>query len=317
MTNLYTNITPPVLLIAFNRPGEARRVFEQIKLARPAKLYIACDGPRSAKMGEAELVEKVRLLAMEVDWPCEVKTRFLKENLGCGRAVSSAIEWFLNDASEGIILEDDCLPTPAFFRFCATMLDRYRDDQRVGLISGTNLAPLVKLKSSYGFSSIVTCWGWATWRRTWVDYKLSPAPMGTEEPWFHFLPARSLRMLRGALERITAGDYHTWDYQFLVQMLRHRQLTVVPAVNLVLNIGFAGLGAHFVSVGRPWWVSSSAYNPTGESWADHPEVVPNAKFDRNYLAVAHAGSTKIKRVLLKIRYWIQRLQSSPKPYFSA
>ena len=317
MTNFYTDITPPVLLIAFNRPGEARRVFEQIKLARPAKLYIACDGPRSAKKGEAELVEKVRLLAMEVDWPCAVKTRFLKENLGCGRAVSSAIEWFLNDAEEGIILEDDCLPTPAFFRFCGTMLDRYRNDQRVGLISGTNLAQLVNLKNSYGFSSIVTCWGWATWRRTWVDYKLSPQPIGDDEPWFRYLPARSLRMLRGALKRITEGDYHTWDYQFLVQMLRHGQLTVVPAVNLVLNIGFGGSGAHFISVGRPWWVPSYAYNPTTELWADSPEVLCNKNFDRHYLAVAHAGSTKIKRVLLKIRYWIQRLQSSPKPYFSA
>jgi hypothetical protein len=317
MTNLYTNITPPVLLIAFNRPSEARRVFEQIKLARPAKLYIACDGSRSSKMGEAELVEKVRLLATEVDWPCEVKTRFLNENLGCGRAVSSAIEWFLNDAEEGIILEDDCLPTPAFFRFCAIMLNRYRNDDRIGLISGTNLAELVTIKGSYGFSSIVTCWGWATWRRTWANYQLSPAPIQDEETWLQYLPARSLRLLRGSFKRITAGDYHTWDYQFLVQMLRHRQLTVVPAVNLILNIGFEGSGTHFVSAGRPWWVPSRAYNPSGEFWSDTQEVTTNINFDKDYLAVAHAGSSKPRRIFLKIKYWLKRLNPHPNPYFSA
>jgi hypothetical protein len=317
MTNLYINTTPPVLLIAFNRPGEARRVFEQIKLARPSKLYLACDGPRSTKIGEAELVEKVKSLANEVDWPCEVKTRFLTENLGCGRAVSSAIEWFLNDTDEGIILEDDCLPTPAFFRFCATMLDRYRNDPRVGLISGTNLAQLVNLKGSYGFSSIVTCWGWATWRRTWVNYTLSPQPIVDEEPWFRYLPARSLRMLRGALKRITEGDYHTWDYQFLVQMLRHGQLTVVPAVNLVLNIGFGGSGAHFVSAGRPWWVPDYAYNPTTELWVDSPGVLSNKNYDRHYLAIAHAGASKFRRSFLKIMYWFKRFKKLPNLYFSA
>jgi hypothetical protein len=138
-----------------------------------------------------------------------------------------------------------------------------------------------------------------------------------EEPWFRYLPARSLRMFRGAIKRITEGDYHTWDYQFLVQMLRHGQLTVVPAVNLVLNIGFGGSGAHFVSAGRPWWVPFYAYNPTTELWADNPEVLSNKNFDYHYLAVAHAGATKIKRAILKIRYWLRNFKKVSNLYFFA
>ncbi len=305
---------PSVLLIAFNRPCEARRVFDQIRLARPSKLYIACDGPRSSKIGEAEQVEKVRLLASEVDWPCQVKVRFLKENLGCARAVSSAIEWFLNDAEEGIILEDDCLPTPAFFKFSAIMLERYRDDLRIGLISGTNLAESINLNGGYGFSSIVTCWGWATWRRTWINYQLSPRPIVDAEPWTHCLPQGSLRMLRMQINRIGAGDCHTWDYQLLLQVLRCKQLTVVPAVNLVLNIGFEGSGTHFTSARRPWWVPGYAYNPESDLWDSWPKVLANRSFDQHYLAVAHAGSSKFKRIILKVRHWLRSFYSHANAY---
>ncbi len=298
MTNLYTNITPPVLLIAFNRPGEARRVFEQIKLARPAKLYIACDGPRSAKMGEAELVEKVRLLAMEVDWPCEVKTRFLNENLGCGRAVSSAIEWFLNDAAEGIILEDDCLPTPAFFRFCATMLDRYRDDQRVGVIAGSNLAPHISITEGYGFSRILSCWGWATWGRSWRDYHLQPKAIDFSELWTKDLHIKSVQNLMKAIDEIGRGNVHTWDYQFMLHLLRRNLLTVIPSENLILNIGFNGNGSHFNVNGRPWWVPDRAID-TSLKWPENLKVVAHKKYDKYFAAVAHGGTSKFNRSWLK------------------
>ena len=105
--------TPAVLLIAFNRPAQTRQVFAAIRSARPARLYLACDGPRAGKAGEAEKVQQVRALAQEVDWPCEVSTRFLDQNVGCGHGPAGAIEWFLSAAGEGIILEDDCVPEPA------------------------------------------------------------------------------------------------------------------------------------------------------------------------------------------------------------
>lgn len=301
---------PPVLLITFNRPDEARRVFEQIKLARPSKLYIASDGPRSMKSGEAELVEEVRRLATAVDWPCEVKTRFLNENLGCGRAVSSAIEWFLNDAEEGIILEDDCLPAPAFFRFCAIMLNRYRNDERVALIAGANMSPLIELEHSYGFSTVLSCWGWATWRRTWDKYSLQPKPIEAGEKAVEGLHINAVRFLERTSLKISKGEVHTWDYQLMIQLLRSRQLVAIPRENLILNIGFSGSGAHYAKSGRPWAAPAFAFNPS-TNWDEHPPVVTNQDYDQHSLAAGHRGSSRIWRQILKWRIlWRRRIRPS-------
>ena len=306
--------TPAVLLLAFNRPEEARRVFEKIRLAKPRKLYLACDGPREGRIGEIEAVKKVRALANQVDWPCEVKTRFLEKNLGCGRAVSSAIEWFLNDAGEGIILEDDCLPTPAFFRFCSVMLDRYRHDERVGVIAGSNMAPEVKLEHDFGFSRLVACWGWATWRRTWDNYQLVPRKIEFNEIGNNLYDTKSFHYLESSLQRIRSGDIHTWDYQLLVQLLRANQLTIFPRKNLVLNIGFCGSGTHFFSNERPWWAPRFAYN-FDSNWNQLIEVKPAEIFDIYYQASAHGGGKKIFRKWVKLsrsaHFLFERLWGRP------
>jgi hypothetical protein len=275
-------------------------VFAAVRQARPAKLFLACDAPRSHRAGEAELVAEVRRILQQVDWPCEVKTRFLEQNLGCGRAVSSAIEWFLNDAKEGIILEDDCLPAPAFFEYTAAMLDKYRDDERIGIISGTNMAPEVFFKADYGFSKIITCWGWATWLRTWKNYRLIPDLIKRNEVWVKELGFKSLRNIENSFERIHAGDIHTWDYQLLVQQLRAGQLTVVPRYNLVLNIGFDGNGTHFNTAKKPWWAPRYMYNFKG-NWL-RPVLIENSKcFDSHYLNSSHGDGGKLLRLWIRVQ----------------
>ena len=119
-----------VLFLVFNRPDTTKQVFKAIRQAKPPRLYVAADGPRADKPGEAEKVEQARRIAMQVDWDCEVKTLFREKNLGCGKAVSSAIDWFFENEEEGIILEDDCLPSQSFFWFCEELLERYRLDMQ-------------------------------------------------------------------------------------------------------------------------------------------------------------------------------------------
>jgi GT2 family glycosyltransferase len=127
--------TPPhplktaVLFLIFNRPDTTKQVFAAIRKAKPPKLYVAADGPRADNPGEAEKVEQVRLIATNIDWDCELKTLFRDENLGCGKGVSSAITWFFENEGEGIILEDDCLPSQSFFWYCEELLERYREDK--------------------------------------------------------------------------------------------------------------------------------------------------------------------------------------------
>ena len=299
--------TPSVLIVAFNRPETTRRVFAAVRAARPAKLFFACDAPRPDRPGEAERVTEVRDMLRGVDWPCEVRTRYPEANLGCGVGVSSAITWFLGEAGEGIILEDDCLPTPAFFRFCATMLERYRDDGRISLVAGSNMAPLVSLPASYGFSRVTSCWGWATWKRTWDRFGFIPEPIRADEPWVRTLHANAIDFLRRKFDAIAAGKVRTvWDYQFMVQALRSGQLTVVPRRNLILNIGFDGTGTHFGKCGRPWTAPAFAYDPA-DDWSDHPPVEADDLYDRHYLTSGHRGSSKLMRQVLKWRIlWARR-----------
>ena len=295
--------TPAVLLVAFNRPDTTARVFAAIRAARPARFFFACDGARTDKPGEAERVALVRAFAAQVDWPCELRTRFVDENLGCGRGVSSAIEWFLGEAGEGIILEDDCLPTPAFFSYAAAMLERYRHDERVGLISGTNMAPEVSLPADHGFSRIITCWGWATWRRTWEAYRLRPVMVRSDEPWVSHFGGRGFRVIEQSFRRVGSGDVHTWDYQLLVQMLRAGQLTVIPRRNLILNIGFGGDGTHFVGAGRPWWAPDRAEDFHGD-WSGETEVTVSERFDLHYrVTIRSAGGFWLRRWVKLRRKW--------------
>jgi hypothetical protein len=276
-----------------------------VREARPAKLFIACDGPRPHKPEEGALVDQVRDLVKLVDWPCVVETRFLDQNLGCGKAVSSAIEWFLGRAGEGIILEDDCLPSPAFFRFSSVMLARYRHDERVALISGSNMAELARIDGDYAFSTAVSCWGWATWKRTWDSYRLSIPEISPHEGWAKAAHPRMVARLSKEIRRVTQGDFHTWDFQLFVQCLRSGQLTLVPRWNLVLNIGFDGDGAHHGAGGPPWSVPREAHDPV-TNWERTEPVIPNRQYDAHYLACSHRGSSVLYRQWLKLRYRLAR-----------
>src|SRR5215475_5932578 len=158
----------PIVYNIFNRPSETLRVFDRIREARPEKLLIIADGPRSSRPGEAALCQETRDVLGRVDWPCQVLTNFAESNMGCGRRVASGLDWAFEQVEEAILLEDDCLPDPSFFPYCSQLLERYRAHDRIMMISGNNFQNGVsRTSASYYFSQFQRCWGWATWRRAW------------------------------------------------------------------------------------------------------------------------------------------------------
>jgi len=238
----------PVLFIIFNRPDTTARVFEAIRQARPARLYVAADGPRPDRLGEVERCEEARRIAAQVDWPCELHTLFQNSNLGCGAGPATAITWFFDLEAEGIILEDDCLPDPTFFPFCAELLARYRDEPRMMLISGNNFQPHQIGDGSYYISQFGGSWGWATWRRAWALY---------DKDLTTFSASDSRAVLRGIrndasfierwsdhFQRAKVGAVDAWDYQWLWTCWRENGLSCVPGINLVSNIGFGPGATH-------------------------------------------------------------------------
>jgi hypothetical protein len=248
-------LTTPVLLLVFSRPNTTRRVFETIRQARPTRLYVAADGPRPGHPSDARRCAETRAVVQEVDWPCEVFTLFQEVNLNCGLAPVTAMNWFFAHEPEGIILEDDCVPAPSFFPFCQELLARYRDDARVMHIGGNNFgsearAPWQPDTLSYYFSTQRNSWGWATWRRAWqlYDYHLtdfrSVVAAGEFNDTFTGPLEKRYRLGKMAAVLALPQPPDVWDYQWEYTIARHHGLYIVPAVNLVGNIGFGNDSTH-------------------------------------------------------------------------
>ncbi|WP_439883029.1 nucleotide-diphospho-sugar transferase [Pontibacter sp. MBLB2868] len=238
----------PVLFLIFNRTDTTYKVFERIKLLKPKYLYVAADGPRAEK-DEKDKCEITRGIATNVDWECKLKTLFRSENLGCGRAVSEAINWFFENVEEGIILEDDCLPDPSFFDYCTTMLRRYRNESKVMHISGVNFQNgVLRGSGSYYFSKYPHIWGWATWRRAWkkYDFQMLDWPdlsnVKTLRP--HFKTDVEYLFWENIFNLTFQGQIDTWDYQWFYALVKNNGVSVIPNWNLVSNVGFGNAATH-------------------------------------------------------------------------
>ena len=237
-----------VLFLVFNRPDLTKQVFQEIRKIKPPRLYVAADGPRAEKIGELEKVEQVRKIATQVDWECEVKTLFREKNLGGGRAVSSAITWFFENEEMGIILEDDCLPSQSFFWFCEELLERYKNDMRIMLVSGYNKQETWSSNQyDYFFSHFGGIWGWASWKRAWqhYDFEMRQLEEFTKFKNFKHLLGNKLGLIREKqMKNVFLKDIDFWDYQWGFARHINSGLACVPSKNLVENIGFGEDATH-------------------------------------------------------------------------
>lgn len=287
-------INCPVLLLVFNRPETTAQVFEAVRKAKPPRLYVASDGPRPDRSGEAKRVAKVREIVTSVDWSCEVKTLFREENLGCKCAVSDGITWFFKHEEKGIILEDDCLPHSDFFTFCETLLDRYASDDRVWVITGNNFQNGVRRgDASYYFSRYNHVWGWASWRRAWqkadMDIRFWPE-WKTSSSWREFWPDSVARKYwEKIFDRMYRAEIDTWDYPWIASVWYYGGLTATPNTNLVSNIGFGPESTHTtsadsslariktVSLGKMSHPSAIRIDEDADDYTTYNIFIPNKK----------------------------------------
>jgi len=254
----------PILMIVFNRPAQTQRVFEAIATLQPKQLFIAADGARAEHNGDVKNCPNVRSIVSNVNWECEVQYLFQENNLGCKNGVVTAINWFFENVEEGIILEDDCLPNERFFNFCSTLLEKYRNDNEVMHIGGTNFQPSeFTIEAEYYFSRITHIWGWATWRRAWKKYhqELPDYTSKQLEDWFsnYEFNKRSLLYWDHAFKMIKEQAIDTWDYQWTYCLWKNKGLAIVPKLNLVSNIGF-GLDATHTEKGAAIYANLPTYS---------------------------------------------------------
>jgi hypothetical protein len=232
----------PVAIFAFNRPKLTRRIFAAVAERRPKRLFLVADGPRTESPEDNAACDEVRKILLEVSWPCEVATNFSDRNLGCGRRMSSGINWLFEHVDAAILIEDDCLPAPPFFDFCGAMLSRFANDQRIGLVSGSNFTwRHFQPSASYYFSRYTHIWGWATWRRSWAryDFELRSLSLAREHRLLEevFGDRQLADFWYAIFEAVKSDRIDTWDYQLFFASVINSWLNVIPAVNLVTNIG--------------------------------------------------------------------------------
>lgn len=240
--------TAPVAVLMFNRPDVTARVMERIFDARPSALYLVADGPRPGHPEDRALCEETRARALDFDWDCPVYTNFADTNLGLKSRVGSGLDWVFDQTEQAIVIEDDCLAEPSFFRFATELLHRYADDERVGIVSGNNFLRGEELdQNSYYFSTDSRIWGWATWSRVWKDF----SETGLDREWGESEVRELCATLDSPVRRktlyVTAkniSQLDTWDVAFVLNNLRRGYLNAMPAKNLVTNLGFGVESTH-------------------------------------------------------------------------
>ncbi len=292
-------LNTPILFLIFNRPDTTERVFEEIRKAKPKRLFVVADGPRNEE--EREKCKAARAVVEKIDWDCEVKKNYSDKNLGCKIRVSSGIDWFFKNVEQGIILEDDCLPSQSFFRFCEELLEKYKDDKRVMMISGDNFQfGKNKAPHDYYFSrKFFHIWGWATWRRAWkhydVDMKKWPEAKSNKILDGIFEDEAEKNRQIKIFEKVYAGEIDTWDSQWVFTCIKNKGFSIVPNKNLISNIGFDKRATHTTNE------SNLANIPTGEILfpMKHPEyfITPmdNLAFEELL------KKRKINRIMNKIK----------------
>lgn len=281
----------PIVLFIYNRPQLTRAVVEAIADLAPQTVYIIGDGPRPGE--EPVRVEAARREALRLrEGVPKTVVDFAPSNLGLRKRVTSGLNRIFSEVENAIILEDDCFPHPDFFTFCRDLLEHYRENPRVGVISGTSYQDGRRRgRASYYFSRYAHCWGWATWRRAWAqnDPDLSDWPDRKATGWLEsFLPdPRERHYWTGIFDGLYERDEpDSWAYRWTYSCWKAGALTAIPQVNLVSNRGFGSQATHTRDAHH-----SLASMPTGPLRVTRhpPDVCPHAAADRYTWLYGYGG----------------------------
>ncbi|MCR6546204.1 hypothetical protein NVS47_11895 [Dehalobacterium formicoaceticum] len=323
----------PVALIFFARPDTFSKVFAEVKKARPSKLFLIQDGPREDREDDIAGIAACLKVIEDIDWECRVYKNFSQKNLGCGVRVSSGISWVFEHVDRALILEDDTIVNPQFFKFCAELLERYKDDERICMISGLNHFKEWDCGgNSYFFTKTGAIAAWATWKRAWEQFDFLLIGMGDENT--VRLLRENFNHKRAAKKRVKDWlDVHQgakkgkeprfWGMQWSYVKYVTNALAIVPKHNQSCNIGlgekasFSGPGIKFM----PRKVASWFFMNIGEIEfpLKHPDVIMcDTKYDKKYYDITYPPQLvrytnkiyykckrEVYKVVTNIRKWIK------------
>ncbi|MGR5329789.1 hypothetical protein [Photobacterium damselae] len=284
----------PVLLVFFNRLEPVKVLIDALREIKPKKVYLASDGPRVNILQEELIVNDVRdFVVNAIDWPCEIFKLFNENNYGCKVNVDNSIKWFFSKEDSGIILEDDCIPSIAFFDYCNVLLREFKDNKEVGSISGRNEL------GTFGDSALIpstkfVCWGWATWsdRVENFDIKYGYEKKINVKVKSGIIEYLHLSSMIGAMNK---KQVNSWAFSYDLQFRKKNQICIVPNKNLIRNIGYEG--TH----------SASRVNDDVDFFRDNIEI-------KSYFLDRNVGSKFVNNYILKLYPWYKLILLSQIKY---
>ena len=304
----------PVLFLIFNRPNYTKQVFEAIKLYQPIKLYIAADGPRKNLETDLKLCEETKSIIKLIDWECETKTLFREYNVGCKKNISDSINWLFENENDGIILEDDVVPNLDFFYFCEYCLDKYADDERIMMITGTNYLNNEKLNSTYFYSKHYTIWGWATWKRAWKNYDINMKKWQDKDIKsdikYLFNKNYIWRHFKYTFDSLETYENNNWDIQWVFACIINNGYCITPKVNLISNIGVFGTHSKNITIshnlkrytlGLPSKYISPSNFLLNSSYDKKLHYISSRKSNKKYFMIRILINLKIYKILKYIK----------------
>jgi len=297
----------PLLFLVFNRMGTTKKVFEEIKKAKPKKIYIAADGPRNKK--EKKKTDSVRRYILNgINWDCQVKKLFRNKNLGLKKATITAIDWFFKNEEKGIILEDDDIPSQSFFRFCYELLEKYKNDKKIMSITGSNPLGIFNIDEDYLFSKYSYCWGWASWKRAWKknDPDLKKyIELKKKKDLKKYYPNFLERIMRQKKAKdVIENKINSWAIPWSFSHQLNNSLAIVPRISLVKNIGFSEESTH---TKKNYWDQKFLLHKKGEISfpLNHPKrIILSKKFNKKF--IFHESKRIIFKKLFSIFQKVQR-----------
>jgi hypothetical protein len=303
----------PVLIATFARPEYTRLTFNAIKQAKPKKLYFYSNKARENNPDEIERNGQVRALVQEVDWDCELKTFFREEYVDLYASLWGAYDWLFDNEEQGIILEDDCVASRAFFDYCDKLLPKFKDDHRIWLLSGNNFFEHYNPNGyDYIFTRYPYQWGWATWRNRWQRI------LREDIPWEEM---KKYDLFRQIYPSKRQADYHiksedriyksiqtrpAWDFTLGFTVKKEGGFGIIPSKNLVKNIGH--FGTHSEGFNKLTH-DRIILNSDGYSIENPPPfIVPDYKYDQYFFKNFYYKKARLlNRIKNKVKKIYRRL----------
>ena len=250
----------PIVLIIYHRPDLIKNLVNALRSVKPKNIYVVADGPKAPQ--DKAACDSARGMIKEIDWPCQIHKIYAKKNMGLRKRVVSGLDTVFKKEKWAIILEDDLIIDPSFFRFCDQLLKKYEKNDQIISISGNNFQfGKNEIKESYYFSRYVHSWGWATWKRAWdlYDDHLTDWTKLRHNNWLNtILSSRVLALYWTMIfDMVSAGQVDSWAYRWTYSAFKNTKLTIIPDRNLVSNIGYGTKATHTTRKSRVMGMETS------------------------------------------------------------